>query len=278
MYATLSDIALSWGAEYWKDSSADTDGTLDESVVDRALLEASAEIEKPSATGQLSVTLRRSDLRRHRDVPPCSGHPRASQGDRAEISGCRRASWRIRRELQHPRLPQRARAIEAAPFHARHIAEGLMGVQMRVEAREIEALRRRMNELARLDTEPLMESVAGEIEEQAKHRIRKTKTAPDGATWEPWSPSYARRRESHHSLLEDTGDLSKTISGTWGERGAEIGSVLEYAPYHQTGTSRGGRDAIPARPFLGISHENENDIAALVDEFVEGAVRDAAKK
>ena len=153
-----------------------------------------------------------------------------------------------------------------------------MGVQMRVEAREIEALRRRLSDLGRIDTKPLMEAVSGEIEDQTTTRIRKTKTAPDGAAWEPWSPSYARRRESHHSLLEDTGDLSKTITGTWGEQGAEIGSVFEYAPYHQTGTSRGGRDAIPARPFLGISHEDENDITALVDEFVAGAMRDAAKK
>ena len=153
-----------------------------------------------------------------------------------------------------------------------------MGVRMRVEAREIKALRRRLNELARLDTEPLMEAVAGEIEQHTTHRIRKTKTAPDGATWAPWSAAYAHRRESHHSLLEDTGDLSKTIAGTWGEQGAEIGSVLEYAPYHQTGTSRGGRDAIPARPYLGISPENENDITALVDEFLAGAMRNAAKK
>ena len=60
IYATPSDIALSWGAEYWKDSAADRDGTLDESAVERALLEASAEIDKPGANGQLSVSLRRA--------------------------------------------------------------------------------------------------------------------------------------------------------------------------------------------------------------------------
>ena len=60
IYATPSDIAFSWGANYWKDSAADTDGTLDESVVNRALVESSAEIEKPGANGQLSVSLRRA--------------------------------------------------------------------------------------------------------------------------------------------------------------------------------------------------------------------------
>lgn len=52
-------------------------------------------------------------------------------------------------------------------------------------------------------------------------------------------------------ILTDTGRLRRSITGrVWGNR-LVIGTNVEYAPYHQYGTSR-----IPARPFLLFQAED----------------------
>ena len=155
----------------------------------------------------------------------------------------------------------------------------MTGVQMQIDAREIGSLRRRVDELARLDTEPLMKAVAQKVEEQTHARLHRTKTAPDGTSWRVWPATYAHTREPHHLLLEDTETLLGALSVRWDRDSAEIGSVMEHALDHQTGTPAGnGQDPIAAQPYPGLSAEDENDIALLVEDFVSDALRKAARK
>ena len=153
----------------------------------------------------------------------------------------------------------------------------MTGVQMQIDAREIGSLRRRVDELARLDAEPLMKAVAQKVEEQTHARLRKT--APDGTSWRVRPATYAHTREPHHLLLEDTETLIETLSVRWDRDSAEIGSAMEHAPDHQTGTPAGdGQDPISAQTYPGLSAEDENDIAFLVEDFVSDALRKAARK
>ncbi|MGB0972086.1 MAG: phage virion morphogenesis protein [Mycobacterium sp.] len=55
-----------------------------------------------------------------------------------------------------------------------------------------------------------LEPAAAELERRIVGRF-KTKTAPDGSQWEPWSPLYADTRGPGQSLLIDEGNLVDSI-------------------------------------------------------------------
>jgi len=48
-----------------------------------------------------------------------------------------------------------------------------------------------------------------------------------------------------------------------GPRSVVVGSRVDYAPYHMTGTAR-----MPARPFLGLSPEARDDILAALQDWL----------
>ena len=112
----------------------------------------------------------------------------------------------------------------------------------------------------------IMRTVAQGVELQTKHRIRNEKTAPDGKRWAPWSEAYARtRKKGVHSLLMDTWAMSDDKLGS--KSSATTATIFNTAPYagrHQTGgfniNSQGRATVLPARPFLGLSRQNAEDI------------------
>lgn len=138
-----------------------------------------------------------------------------------------------------------------------------------------DALRR----LAGFNVRPLLEAVGAEVESQTRRRIHTEKRGPDGIEWPEWSESYAShqhgvfkahkphpgqlRKAGGHSLLELTGNLLDSIQ--WEVRGDEVvvGSNMVYAPTHQYGT-----DDVPARPFLGLSKDNADDVEQVILDFI----------
>ena len=129
-----------------------------------------------------------------------------------------------------------------------------------------------------------METVGVMLESQTEERFDITKTGPDGEAWVPWSPAYKKTRQAHHSLLIGGQDPRRKRDGTTddGHSGgmlrytllseangllAMVGSPMVYAATHQYG--RGG---IPARPFLGISDDNERQLEDLVVDMWKAAI------
>lgn len=108
------------------------------------------------------------------------------------------------------------------------------------------------------DPLPVLGVIGAREAENARARIRDSKTSPWGGSWAPWAPSTRAHREhkgnADQGLLWDEGDLLKSIrydaqtgrflAGSLGT--VEIGSDMAYAGYLQDGTSK-----MPARPFLG---------------------------
>lgn len=122
--------------------------------------------------------------------------------------------------------------------------------------------------LARLSDDQLQEmlaSIGTLIENQTKHRIEHEKRSPDGDPWDPWSQEYALTRHGGHSLLRNEDHLRYSIG--WQLHGDEvmIGTEVPYGATHQF-----GRDGIPARPYLGLSGENREEIERLVVGSLEG--------
>jgi len=117
----------------------------------------------------------------------------------------------------------------------------------------------------------IMYGVGQLVESQTKERIATEKRAPGGAAWAPWSPDYATTRGAAQSLLVSENNLLTSIQNYTRGLTAEVGTNLVYGAIHQFGGADVGKAGLPARPYLGLSAQNEADIRDLViDSLREG--------
>lgn len=115
---------------------------------------------------------------------------------------------------------------------------------------------------------------------------------PQGNPWTPLSPrtvakrlggskAYTKkgqlrksavRRMAAMKILIDSADLMNSIQ--WNVKGGQIawGTNKVYGPIHQFGgpAGRGLAVNVPARPFLGISAEDQDYVIDVVTRFVSG--------
>lgn len=156
-----------------------------------------------------------------------------------------------------------------------------MSMDIQVSMDSLHRLADRIASLGDTDTRPLMDELGAAVVSQTQRRINSEKAGPDGTPWEPWSESYAKTRHQGQSLLQSFNYLYESIEHILGISGdhTEVGSNLVYAAAQQygldmsvIGTRR--RIQIPAHPYLGISSENEGDLVALVDDFVDRKLRE----
>jgi phage virion morphogenesis protein len=147
-----------------------------------------------------------------------------------------------------------------------------MSVALQFDLRAIGRLEKRIDEIAALDRRALLDAVGFAVENQTRRRIYDEKTGPDGVAWPNWSERYALSRHGNHSLLEGERDLLDSIDYTVASSGGavEIGSNLVYAATHQAGDERRN---IPARPYLGLSTDDEDELEQVVDDFLAEVLR-----
>lgn len=131
-------------------------------------------------------------------------------------------------------------------------------------------IRRRLELLSRMRMDRLLDVLGSEQESQSRRRIHEEKTAPDGTPWAEWSEDYAARRPKRGGLLELDGGLVESIAYAIDGDALQVGSDLVYALVHQEGWEERN---IPARPYLGVSDENLDDLGELVIRFIEGEAR-----
>lgn len=149
------------------------------------------------------------------------------------------------------------------------------------------ALKRQLQEIGRRaeDLTPLMDMIGPRLRDAARNRIASTNVGPDGV---PWPVSFRAKTEGGKTLL-DTTDLSESLTWRASAREVEIGSNLIYAAIHQFGgdivpVSAGaltfrlangqmvtcGKVTIPARPYLGVSDEDEVILTDLALTYLAG--------
>ena len=135
------------------------------------------------------------------------------------------------------------------------------------------------------DSQPLMASV-GEILLNSTRARFADEEDPDGNPWEPLKASTrARKTKNPDRILTASGLLGgSSINTRAGRRQVEIGSSRLYAATHQFGAEKGqfGRGNyktkkgsfpipwgdIPARPFLGLSAQDKEDIEATISDYL----------
>ncbi len=110
----------------------------------------------------------------------------------------------------------------------------------------------------------------------------KAETDPDGKKWKPLSPITLAEKKGA-GILRESGNLSNKTAYNINSDGVEFGSAEIYARLHQFGgvirpktkkilKTKGGRflrqATIPARPWLGVSKQNEDYLLAKTEHFI----------
>ncbi len=160
-----------------------------------------------------------------------------------------------------------------------------------------------LNELARRaqDMEPALREMGEDLQDSTMRRFV-TSTGPEGERWAPNSQVtilqylagrdgvYAKRDgrltkkgvaavQGKKPLIGNTRNLSSTITYQVDGNTLIIGSPQKYAAVQQIGAHQGefGRDRrnhpipwgdIPARPFLGVSDEDERTILDILSSYL----------
>lgn len=132
------------------------------------------------------------------------------------------------------------------------------------------------------DPTDLLNQIGAALVRSTKDRIIEG-VSPDGTPFAARSQvtldHYAKLGASHISTLRKSGDMGADIFHSYDQEQTEIGSNAMQAAMMQFGGTRASFPNlwgdIPARPYLGISSEDETNINDIVEEWLEGLVDEA---
>jgi len=113
----------------------------------------------------------------------------------------------------------------------------------------------------------VLTEIGEELAESTKQRFG-TQTGPDGQSWEPNSPVTIERK-GRNQPLTDHGTLGEQIEPRLlGNDTLAVGSSTEYAAMQHFGGAKAEFPHlwgdIPARPFLGISDDDEDAVLNII--------------
>lgn len=123
---------------------------------------------------------------------------------------------------------------------------------------------------------PLMTDLGEYLTETTKQRFP-AGVAPDGTPWQPNAPAtlaaYLRNgggSGAKRPLIGETSRLSREIYHQPDQTSVEIGSGLVQSAIHQFGgqAGKGLRTTIPARPFLGLSADDQEAIIGMASDYL----------
>ncbi|WP_302616415.1 phage virion morphogenesis protein [uncultured Desulfovibrio sp.] len=98
--------------------------------------------------------------------------------------------------------------------------------------------------------------------------------AEEGPDGKPWQPSKRAAAESGKTLT-NTAELRKSIGYAATASKVMVGSKAGYARIHQMGgkAGKGHKLTVPARPYLGVSKEDMEEVKAILAEFLAGTFK-----
>ena len=129
------------------------------------------------------------------------------------------------------------------------------------------------------DLTPLMRDIGEHLLNTTRERFVTQKT-PAGVPWAPLSETTrGRKRRNKDKILTERGYLRGNLAFRAGRDSVEVGSPSLYAGTHQFGAKKGAFGStskgapipwgdIPARPFLGLSDDDEAEIGRLVIDYL----------
>lgn len=119
--------------------------------------------------------------------------------------------------------------------------------------------------------EPAFRDIGEHLLESHEKRFQ-DEEAPDGTPWELLSINTLENKALTHQsekILRGYGTLADTLNYQINGNQLQFGSPMEYAATHQF-----GRDSanIPARPFLGLSNSDEDEVLSILNDFLSEAL------
>ena len=160
-----------------------------------------------------------------------------------------------------------------------------VSINIRVDDAAVRAALDRLRRFA-ADPAPALKTAGEALITSTQERIR-DEVSPDGARWPALRPDYAEAKRSRGMLIESGGLVGSFTRQVTGSR-LVVGTNVHYAAIHQFGGTirpkgsalrfRIGRRwvfarkvTIPARPFLGISDEDREEIIEIFEEHARRA-------
>ncbi|MBW3527684.1 phage virion morphogenesis protein [Shewanella sp. NKUCC05_KAH] len=131
--------------------------------------------------------------------------------------------------------------------------------------------------LIKLDdlSEP-MNDIAAVLESATESAFEAEADPVTGQAWASLSDAYLKanpKRQGGKILQASAGGLAASVAADSGNFWAAIGSNKIYAAIHQFGGTDdmpAGPAGIPARPYLGVSREDEQSMLGILGEYFEG--------
>lgn len=154
----------------------------------------------------------------------------------------------------------------------------MSGVALEITSTGLDEALLKIDGLADAPRAELMEGIGRLVQEQTRRRIEEEKTAPDGSAWRP--------NLAGTPLLYASGALSRSIDYAASEESVQVGTGLVYARPHQDGAVIEPKNApalafrlgnrlifskrvrLPARPYVGLSADNQNEIVEAAEDWV----------
>jgi phage virion morphogenesis protein len=139
------------------------------------------------------------------------------------------------------------------------------------------------------NTRPVMAAIGTELVASTHMRFVK-QTDPDGNAWQALDEDYAATKRNSR-ILTESGRLRDSINAQAGNDQVSVGTNVIYAAIHQFGGTIVPKNAshlffrigdrlvktdsvtLPARPYLGISADDETAIAEIVFSFVDRYIK-----
>ncbi|OZS41961.1 phage virion morphogenesis protein [Photobacterium sanguinicancri] len=149
----------------------------------------------------------------------------------------------------------------------------MVGVNYSIRLDGIEHIRERINELLTRgqNLEPAFQDI-GEMLLLSHNERWAKQESPDGQPWQPLSEGYKKRKKKNQSLILVLNQhLGRELNYNAWRTGITFGTPYEYgAIHHFGGTSdmRPQNAAIPARPWLGVSDEDTEQIYQILGDFL----------
>ena len=151
----------------------------------------------------------------------------------------------------------------------------MAGALIRVEIDDAELKAKLARLQSRLgNVSPVLRTIGESLLNSTKDRF-KSQTSPDGAKWKAHAPATVRARlkgqgNAPLTILRLRGRLVGSINYQVAGNQLKVGTNIVYGAIHQFGgkAGRGRKVTIPARPYLGISPADREDILATLDEWL----------
>lgn len=151
-------------------------------------------------------------------------------------------------------------------------------IKVELDAVQADAMLRRV-EAGAQNALPLFTEIGTALEASTRERIGTTKTAPDGTPWLELTPSWVERKQKRgHSagILTMRGDLLNSVAFEADPGFVDIiAGPTEYAAIHQDGGTSdmpAGPAAVPARPYMGLSADDQIEIDDATAHWLTGLV------